>query len=161
MRIGIGYDIHRLVTGRRLVLGGVSIPFAKGLKGHSDGDVVLHAVADAVLGAAGGPDIGTLFPDTEEKNRDMDSARIVRRAVREAGKRGLQPANADLVVICEEPKLAAWYGDIRRRIAELLGIGQSQVGIKAKTSERLGDTGKGRAVACLAAVCLDRKRRSR
>jgi len=161
MRIGIGYDIHRMARGRRLVLGGVTIPFPKGLLGHSDGDVVLHALADAILGAAGGPDIGMLFPDTDEKYRDMDSGEIVRRALKEAGKRGLKPSNADVVVICEEPKLAAWYGTIRRRIAGLLGIRQSQVGIKAKTSERLGDTGRGNAIACLAAVCLDRKRRSR
>lgn len=153
-RIGLGYDIHRLVPGRRCVLAGVEIPSEVGPAGHSDADVVLHAVADALLGAAGLPDIGQLFPDTDPALAGMDSARIVERALREARSLGWQVGNLDLTLLAERPKIARHVPAMRARLAQLLGVDSSQVGVKATTKEGLDAVGEGRGIACQAVVLL-------
>lgn len=153
-RIGLGYDIHPLVEGRRCVLGGVVIDSPVGPDGHSDADVVLHAVADAILGAAGLPDIGQLFPNTDPALRGMDSARIVERAVHEAAAKGWAVGNLDLVVLAERPKLAPHVPAIRTRLGSLLGVSAGQIGVKATTQEGMDAVGEGRAIACHAVVLL-------
>lgn len=153
-RVGMGYDIHRFAPGRRLVLGGVVIPDAQGLDGHSDADVVLHALADAVFGALALPDIGHYFPPGEERWRDMDSADIVRKAVAEAELRGWRVGNADLAIIAEKPKLAPYVAAMRARMEALLGSAPGSVGVKATTQEKLGDLGKGLGIAVHAVVLL-------
>ncbi len=156
-RIGLGYDIHRLVAGRRCVLGGVEIPSDVGPEGHSDADVVLHAVADALLGAAGLPDIGQLFPNTDPVLKDIDSARIVERALAEADALGWKVGNLDLVVLAERPRIARHAPAMRTRIAQLLGVEPGQVGVKATTKEGLDAVGEGRGISCQAVVLLVRK----
>ncbi len=153
-RIGLGYDIHPLIAGRRCVLGGVTIDSPVGPDGHSDADVVLHAVADAVLGAAGLPDIGQLFPNTDPSLRGMDSARIVERAVSEAAAKGWAVGNLDLVVLAERPKLAPHVTAIRARLGSLLGVPADQIGVKATTQEGMDAVGQGKAIACHAVVLL-------
>lgn len=153
-RIGLGYDIHPLVAGRRCVLGGVAIDSPVGPEGHSDADVVLHAVADAVLGAAGLPDIGQLFPNTDPALRDLDSARIVERAVKEARAKGWSVGNLDLVVLAERPKLAPHVPAMRARLGSLLGVSGDQIGVKATTQEGMDAVGAGKAIACHAVVLL-------
>lgn len=153
-RIGLGYDIHRLVAGRRCVLAGVEIPSEVGPEGHSDADVVLHAVADAILGAAGLPDIGQLFPNTDPSLAGMDSARIVERALREARALGWQVGNLDLTLLAERPKIARHVPAMRARLAQLLGVEVGQVGVKATTQEGLDAVGEGRGIACHAVVLL-------
>ncbi len=156
-RTGIGTDIHRLVPERKLKLGGVEVPFALGLQGHSDGDVVLHAVIDSVLGAAGMGDIGTLFPDTEEKWKDVDSRQLVT-AVREMlDEKRWEVVNVDITVHAEEPKLGAFKGHMKRCIAGLLGIDFANVNVKAKTNEGLGEIGAGKAVSATAIALLRRR----
>ena len=153
-RIGLGYDIHRLVPGRRCVLAGVEIPSEVGPEGHSDADVVLHAVADALLGAAGLPDIGQLFPNTDPACAGMDSARIVERALREARALGWQVGNLDLTLLAERPKIARHVPAMRERLAQLLGVEAGQVGVKATTQEGLDAVGEGRGIACHAVILL-------
>lgn len=153
-RIGLGYDIHRLVPGRRCVLAGVEIPSEVGPEGHSDADVALHAVADAILGAAGLPDIGQLFPNTDPALAGMDSSRIVERAVREARALGWQVGNLDLTLLAERPKIARHAPAMRARLAQLLGVEPGQVGVKATTQEGLDAVGEGRGIACHAVVLL-------
>ena len=153
-RIGLGYDIHRLVPGRRCILAGVEIPSEVGPDGHSDADVVLHAVADAVLGAAGLPDIGQLFPNTDPALAGMDSARIVDRALREARALGWQVGNLDLTMLAERPKIARHVPAMRAKLAQMLGVEVAQVGVKATTSEGLDAVGEGRGIACHAVVLL-------
>lgn len=153
-RIGLGYDIHRLVAGRRCVLAGVEIPSEVGPEGHSDADVVLHAVADAILGAAGLPDIGQLFPNTDASLAGMDSARIVERALREARALGWQVGNLDLTLLAERPKIARHVPAMRARLSQLLGVEVGQVGVKATTQEGLDAVGEGRGIACHAVVLL-------
>lgn len=135
LRIGLGWDRHRLEAGRRCLLGGVEIPAAAGPAGHSDGDALLHALADAVLGAAGLDDLGTLFDDHDPRWRDADSARFVAEAVRLAAERGLRPSSADAVVVCDAPRLAPHRAAIRARLAELLGLPPERVNLKGKTTE--------------------------
>lgn len=153
MRIGHGYDAHRLAEGRRLVLGGVEIPWAKGLMGHSDADVLLHAVMDALLGAAALGDIGALFPDTDPAFEGADSLKLLR-AVRERLEReGFRIGNIDATVLCQAPKLAPHIGRMRWNIAAACGIAPEQVSVKATTEEGMGFTGSGEGIAAHA-VCL-------
>ena len=156
-RSGIGTDIHRLVEGKDLMLGGVHVPYSMGLKGHSDGDAVLHAVIDAMLGAAAMGDIGTLFPDTDEKWKDANSSKltmIVRTMLQE---KDWEIVNADLIVHAERPKLAAFKGQIKRSVADLLSVDFNDVNVKAKTNEGLDAVGEGRAIAATAVTLIRRR----
>ena len=153
-RVGLGYDIHPLVTGRRCVLGGVNIPSDVGPDGHSDADVVLHAVADAILGAAGLRDIGHYFPNTDAAIKGLDSAMIVKKAVAEAkASGGWAVGNVDVVIIGERPKVMAHVDAMKAKVAEIIGISPSQVGIKATTNEGMDSIGQGKALA-VQAICL-------
>jgi 2-C-methyl-D-erythritol 2,4-cyclodiphosphate synthase len=154
LRVGQGYDVHRLVAGRRLVLGGEEIPFELGLEGHSDADVLLHALGDALLGAAGLGDLGSHFPPGEPAWKDADSSLLISRIVELVRARGFRVVNCDLTLIAEAPKLAPYRDRIRGRIAGLLGIGPGEVGLKATTHERLGALGRGEGMAALAVVLL-------
>lgn len=154
MRIGIGYDIHRLVEGRPLRLGGVFIPHESGLLGHSDADVVLHAVTDALLGAAGLPDIGELFPDTDAKYKGADSGALLREVFWKVRDEGFRVGNLDVIVNAERPRLSAFKRTIAQSIADLLEIAPELVSVKAKTNEGLGAVGRQEAIACWAAVLL-------
>ncbi len=153
-RIGVGFDVHRFKTGRRLILGGVEIPFEKELTGHSDADVLAHAVCDAVLGAAGLGDIGTQFPDTDERYAGADSIELLRQVVAMSAERGLTPKNVDTVIIAERPKLAPYTDEIRKRLAGALGLEEEFVNVKATTSEGLGFTGRGEGMAAHAVCTL-------
>jgi 2-C-methyl-D-erythritol 2,4-cyclodiphosphate synthase len=153
-RIGEGWDIHALVPGRKLVIGGVAIPFERGLLGHSDADVLLHAITDALLGAAGLGDIGRHFPDTDERFRGADSAAMLAEAARRVHEQGLRIGNVDSTVIAQAPKLAAHIGAMRERIAQVLDIAPAQVNVKAKTAEKLGPVGEGLAIEARAIVLL-------
>jgi len=152
-RVGLGYDIHPLVAGRPCILGGVKIPSDVGPDGHSDADVLLHAVADAILGAAGLRDIGHYFPNHDASLAGMDSAVIARRAVAEAAALGWKVGNVDLVLIGERPKIMAHVPAIRASVAAILGVDPSQVGIKATTNEGMDALGEGRGLA-VHAICL-------
>jgi 2-C-methyl-D-erythritol 2,4-cyclodiphosphate synthase len=156
-RAGIGTDIHRLVESRKLMLGGVQIPFAMGLLGHSDGDVVLHAVADALLGAAGMGDIGTFFPDTDPKWKDADSKRFLRDVKEKLTEKKWEVVNVDVTIHAEQPRLELFKGQIKRVIAGLLGIDFNAVNIKAKTNNGLGEIGEGTAIAATAVAMLRKK----
>ncbi len=153
-RVGIGTDIHRLVEGRRLMLGGVYIPFPAGLLGHSDGDVALHAIIDALLGAAGMGDIGTLFPDTDTQWKNIDSKELLYVVKEQLEKKRWEVVNIDLTIHTEMPKLGPLKGQIRRCIAGLLGIDFASVNVKAKTNEGLGEIGAGEAIAATATALL-------
>lgn len=154
MRIGHGYDAHRLAAGRRLVLGGVEIPYEKGLEGHSDADVLLHALADAVLGAAALGDIGQLFPDSDPATEGIDSRVILRAAVCKARAAGYGVENCDVTMIAQRPKLAPYLARMRENIAEDLGVDVSAVSVKATTEEHMGFTGAGEGMSCHAVVLL-------
>jgi 2-C-methyl-D-erythritol 2,4-cyclodiphosphate synthase len=156
-RSGIGTDIHRLVPDRKLILGGIEIPFELGLLGHSDGDAVLHAVSDAILGAAGQGDIGMLFPDTDPQFKDANSGELLKEVVWLITQRKWEIINVDLIVHAQQPKLGPHRGHIRRHIAELLEIDFANVNVKAKTNEGLDAVGEGRAIAATATVLLRRK----
>lgn len=156
IRVGIGFDVHRLVEGRPLVLAGVEVPSGTGPLAHSDGDVVLHAVADAILGAAGLGDLGEHFPDTDAAWKDAPSSDILGRVVEMAQDAGWTPASADVNVLLEEPKLARHKAAMRERLAQLLAVAPDAVGLKARTLEGLGPIGAGKAVAAQAVVVLDR-----
>jgi 2-C-methyl-D-erythritol 2,4-cyclodiphosphate synthase len=153
-RVGLGYDIHPLVAGRPCILGGVNIPSPVGPEGHSDADVLLHAVADAILGAAGLRDIGHYFPNTDAGLKGLDSAVIVRKAVAEAlSNGGWVVGNVDIVIIGERPKVMAHVDAMKAKVAEIIGITASQVGIKATTNEGMDSIGQGKALA-VQAICL-------
>ena len=154
IRVGHGYDVHRLTEGRRFVLGGVEIEYEKGLLGHSDADVLLHAVADAVLGAAGLRDIGVHFPDTDPAYEGADSRLLLRECVRLAAEAGYRPGNADVTVICQKPKLAPHIPRMRSNLAQDLGLGEDRVNVKATTEEGLGFTGGGLGISAHAVVTL-------
>lgn len=149
MSVGIGYDSHRFAEGRRLVLGGVEIAHERGLAGHSDADVLTHAVIDAVLGAAGSGDIGALFPDDDEAWRDADSIDLLRTAV---GTIGGRIVNIDATVVCEEPKLASHRAEMERTIAEATS---ARVSVKATTNEGMGWVGRGEGIACIAVASIE------
>jgi len=147
LRIGLGHDTHRLVDGSFMMLGGVKVNHTKSLLGHSDADVLLHAVTDALLGAAGLGDIGELFPDTEPANRNRDSAEMLQIAWKQVRQLGWQIVNLDIVLFAEKPKIAPYKAAIRKRIAELLEIEATQVGLKAKTGETIGIIGREEAIS--------------
>lgn len=152
-RIGIGYDVHRLVEGRDLILGGVNIPWEKGLEGHSDADVLTHAIMDAILGAAALPDIGQLFPDDYEEYEGISSILLLERVTDLLEEESYRVVNLDSVIICQEPKIAPHIDEMKKIIAAAIGTDVSAIGIKATTTERLGFTGKGEGIAAQA-VCL-------
>ena len=151
---GIGYDTHRLAAGRRLILGGVEIPHERGLDGHSDADVLTHAVIDALLGAAGLGDIGEHFPDTDERWRDADSIELLQTVVATVADAGFEIVNVDCTVLMEAPRLGPHKQAIRARLAAALGISASRVNVKATTGETIGFVGRGEGVAALAAAGL-------
>ena len=156
MRIGEGWDIHALVPGRDLVLGGVTIPHTAGLLGHSDADALLHAITDALVGAAGLGDIGTHFPDTDERFRGANSAVLLTEAMRRVAEQGWVVNNVDSTVIAQAPKLAPHIPAMRASIAKALGIDEVQVNVKAKTAEKMGPVGQGAAMEARAVVLLVR-----
>jgi 2-C-methyl-D-erythritol 2,4-cyclodiphosphate synthase len=158
-RIGIGTDIHRIVEGRKLMLCGVYVPYPAGLAGHSDGDVALHAVIDALLGASGMGDIGTLFPDTDPALKDVDSKELLFVVKEQLEEKKWEVVNVDLIIHTEEPKLGPFKGQMKRCIAGLLGIDFNAVNVKAKTNEGLGEIGDGQAMAATATTLLRKKRR--
>lgn len=158
MRMGIGYDIHRLVEERRLVLAGVEIPFFKGLLGYSDGDVVLHAIADAMLGALAMGDIGQHFPNTEPAFKGISSAEIVKKVVAMTDAKGYSVNNVDTMILAEEPKIYPFRAKMIDAVAGALGIPGDRVSIKATTNEGVGSLGKGEAIAAYAVVTLEEKR---
>jgi len=154
MRIGIGYDIHRLVFGRKLVLGGVTIPFEKGLLGHSDADVLLHAVCDALLGAAGLGDIGLYFPDTDNEFKDMESIKLLDRTSKMVREKGFTIINIDSTIFAESPKLSPYREEMKTNIAQVLEIDPDRINIKATTTEGLGMIGKGEGIGAMSIVLL-------
>ena len=154
MRIGHGYDAHRLTEGRKLILGGVEIPFEKGLLGHSDADVLLHALADAILGAAALGDIGRLFPDNDPATEGISSRVILRASARAAADAGYKVENCDVTVIAQRPKLAPYIETMRRNIAADLAVDVSAVSVKATTEEHMGFTGSGEGVSAHAVALL-------
>lgn len=153
MRIGHGYDVHKLVEGRDLILGGVKIDYEKGLLGHSDADVLLHAVSDALLGAAGLGDIGRHFPDTDPKYKGADSLMLLREVYRKISEKGFRVGNIDVTMIAQKPKLKDFIPQMQENIAAAVGVTPDRVNVKATTEEKLGFTGTGEGMACHA-VCL-------
>mgnify|MGYP001578308493 CR=1 FL=1 len=155
MRVGIGYDAHPLESGRRLVVGGVEVPFERGLSGHSDADVLIHAIIEALLGAAGLGDIGSRFPETPE-HRGADSVELLRRVARLLEDNGWKVANVDATVVAERPRLAAYSGQMRQRISAALGLTPDQVNVKPKSSNGLGFMGKGEGMEAHAVALIER-----
>ncbi len=155
MRVGIGHDTHRFEAGRPLILGGVTIDHPRGLVGHSDADAVLHAVADAVLGAAGLGDIGEHYPDTDPEWKDLDSSKLLISVVREVAIAGWRTSNCDIIVHAQEPKLGPYKAEIRSNVARLLGVEVGSVNVKAKTGEHVGPIGRAEAISCEAVVLLE------
>ena len=156
MRVGIGYDVHRLVENRKLILGGVEISYHLGLLGHSDADVLTHAIIDAILGAAALGDIGTHFPDTDDRYEGMDSFIFLRDTVSKVRACGYQIENVDSTVIAQRPKLAPYISEMRARLAKTLDIAVAQINVKATTAEELGVVGEGKAIVAHAIACLSR-----
>ena len=157
MRIGHGYDVHRLVEGRKLILGGVYIPWEKGLLGHSDADVLLHALMDALLGAAALGDIGKHFPDTDEQYRGADSMALLRQVCRILSERGYTVGNVDCTILAQRPKLAPHIQQMRENIASALSVSVDRVSVKATTEEGLGFTGEGLGIAAHAVALIHEK----
>ena len=155
MRIGTGYDVHRLVEDRKLILGGVEIPYEKGLLGHSDADVLVHAVMDALLGAAALGDIGGHFPDSDPRYEGADSLALLREVCRILREAGFEPGNVDATIVAQAPTLAPHIPAMRRNIAAAMGLDTSCVSVKATTEERLGFTGEGLGIAAQAAALID------
>jgi 2-C-methyl-D-erythritol 2,4-cyclodiphosphate synthase len=155
MRIGHGYDAHRFAAGVRLVLGGVEIAHDKGLAAHSDGDVVVHALCDALIGAAAGGDIGRHFPDDDPQYENIDSRILLRRVVADLGDRGFRVGNADMTIIAEEPRLSSHVAQMRANIAADLGVDSGRVNVKATTTEKMGFVGRAEGIAAHAVVLLE------
>lgn len=153
-RIGLGYDIHRLVSGRKLILGGVEIPFDLGLDGHSDADVVSHAIIDALLGAASLGDIGTHFPDDDPACKDADSIELLKKTRVMVEEKGFAVGNIDVTIIAENPKLAPYILKMKRKVAEAAGISSDDLSIKATTNEKMGAIGKGEGIAAISVALL-------
>lgn len=154
LKIGQGFDLHRIVEGRKLILGGIEIPYAKGLDGHSDADVLLHAIIDALIGAAALGDIGKLFPDNDAKFKDIDSKKLLKEVYAIITDHGYKINNIDSTIIIEKPKLRDYIDKMRSVIAEILALDLDQVSIKAKTSEKIGIVGRGEAAIAEAVVLL-------
>ena len=155
MRIGHGYDVHRLVENRKLILGGVEVPYEKGLLGHSDADVLTHAVMDALLGAAGLGDIGRHFPDTDDRFLGADSLELLRQVCGMLSERGYRVGNVDVTVIAQRPKLAGFIPAMRENLAAVMGLRQEDVSVKATTEEKLGFTGEGLGIAAHAVALIE------
>ena len=155
-RFGMGYDVHRLVEGRKLILGGVDVPYEKGLLGHSDADVLLHAVSDALLGAAALGDIGKHFPDTDERFAGADSGKLLVEVVRLVRAEGYAIGNVDACVVAQAPKLLPYIQEMRENIARMIGVAVSDVNVKATTEERLGFTGSGEGMSAYAVAGIER-----
>jgi 2-C-methyl-D-erythritol 2,4-cyclodiphosphate synthase len=157
MRIGCGYDVHKLVSGRKLILGGIEIPFDKGLSGHSAADVLTHAVMDALLGAAGLRDIGIQFPPEDPRYKDISSLALLDEVNRLLWEKGFITVNIDTVIIAQEPKMMPFIDDMRQQISQKLGVYAEQVMVKATTTDGLGFVGKGEGIAAYAVVMIDSK----
>jgi 2-C-methyl-D-erythritol 2,4-cyclodiphosphate synthase len=157
MRVGIGYDVHRLVNGRKLFLGGIEIPYRKGLLGHSDGDVLLHAICDALLGAISEGDIGAHFPDSDESTRGIESNRILSFVAGLVRDKGFEVKNVDAVLVAEEPKILPYRKAICENIASVLGIDADRIGLKGKTTEGLGFTGRKEGMAVYAVALVEKE----
>jgi 2-C-methyl-D-erythritol 2,4-cyclodiphosphate synthase len=153
-RIGQGFDVHQLTEGRPLIIGGITIPYEKGLLGHSDADVLLHTISDACLGAIGEGDIGKHFPDTDPNFKDADSAKLMEHVWQLVKDRGYELVNADCTIIAQKPKMAPYIQSMKERIAELLNASPEQINVKATTTEKLGFTGRGEGIASQAVVLL-------
>jgi 2-C-methyl-D-erythritol 2,4-cyclodiphosphate synthase len=153
-RIGQGFDVHQLTEGRPLIIGGITIPYEKGLLGHSDADVLLHTISDACLGAIGEGDIGKHFPDTDPNFKDADSAKLMEHVWQLVKDRGYELVNADCTIIAQQPKMAPYIQSMKERIAELLNASPEQINVKATTTEKLGFTGRGEGIASQAVVLL-------
>ncbi len=153
-RIGTGFDVHAMAEGRKMIICGIEVPHEKGLAGHSDADVGIHALCDAIYGALAEGDIGRHFPPSEENWKDADSARFLRHAAERIAARGGKLANADVTIICERPKITPHAPAMRARLAELLGVDIGQISVKATTTEKLGFTGRGEGIAAQAAVIV-------
>lgn len=160
-RIGIGYDSHMFCEGRSLIIGGVKIEYNKGLKGHSDGDVLLHAIADALLGACGLGDIGSYFPDTDDSIKGIDSSIIIKEIHKRIKESGFQIINIDCVILAEEPKLGCYYGKMINNISEMLEISRGKISIKAKTNEGMGFIGRKEGIASYAIALLEYSEKER
>jgi 2-C-methyl-D-erythritol 2,4-cyclodiphosphate synthase len=157
LRIGLGYDLHRTIAGRPLVLGNIVIPHHLGLDGHSDADVVLHALIDALTGAAGLPDVGQLFPNTDPRYKGINSAELLTATMSEFKKTGSTIVNADIVILAQQPKLSPHKAAMVNRVAELLGVAPEQINIKGKTGESVDAIGTEKAVACHCVVLVERR----
>ena len=158
MRIGNGYDVHKLVAGRKLILGGVDVPHTKGLLGHSDADVLLHALSDAILGAIGEGDIGRHFPDTDPAYKGADSIKLLRHVMALADAKGFRIGNVDSTIVAQRPKLAGFIPQMRLNIARALSTEEERVNVKATTTEELGFAGRGEGIAAYAVALLEKKR---
>lgn len=156
-RVGLGYDIHPLVEGRKLILGGVCIPFERGLLGHSDGDVVCHALMDSLLGACGLPDIGFLFPPGDPTWRDAESLKLLGIVAQRIRDEGWDIGNVDIMLIAEQPRIAPFVAEIRGNLSRAMGVRQDQVGFKVTTNEGLGSIGRGEGICCFAVSLLVRR----
>lgn len=156
-RIGIGYDIHRLVKGRKLFIGGIKIPYAKGLLGHSDADVLIHAICDSLLGAIASGDIGEHFPDMDPRYRNVSSLELLKKVYGLVKKKNYRINNIDAVIIAQEPRLFIFKKQMQQRLADILKINKDAIGIKAKTNEGLGRIGRKEAISCYAVTTVKRK----
>lgn len=156
IRIGNGYDVHRLVENRKLVLGGVEVPYGKGLLGHSDADVLVHAIMDAILGACGERDIGKHFPDSDNSYKDISSLILLEQVGRVAASKGYEIGNIDSIIVAQAPKLAPFIDEMKNNIADTLGIQRDAVNVKATTTEGLGFAGTGEGIASYAVACLNK-----
>ena len=157
MRAGIGYDVHKLVDGRDLILGGVKIPYEHGLLGHSDADVLLHAICDALLGAAGEGDLGRHFPDSDQKYKGISSIKLLEEVKNLLENRGYRLSNLDASIVCQRPKLSPHIGQMVENIASALETGQDRVNVKATTTEELGFAGRGEGIAAYCVVMIEKK----
>lgn len=157
MRVGIGYDVHRLVDGRKLILGGVDVPFKKGLQGHSDADVLVHAICDALLGAAGLSDIGSHFPDSDPKFKDISSLKLLAKTYEMITKKGVSILNLDTIIFAEKPKLLPYRQTMQKKIAAMIHLEESRINIKATTTEGLGMIGKGEGIAAMCVALVEQR----